>query len=590
MPKKPTTVAAATLTLDEGTACVAAFTRVSADGRRVLTGARTEPLRIWDTTTGKLVRSFDAGREAFCDAVFTPSGARVVGRTVNSLRAWDLDTKKPAWSVKGVAWAGRLALSPDGLVVATSGQGARVPPGAVRRFSTETGEELGPLGVGARWWLSDLAFSRDGALVLCGTRDGALLALRVDDGSVAWTAAAALSDDPARPRSVQRVAASPRSSVFAALSDQQLALFDAATGARVCALSRAGATALAGSFALALSADGARLVSVLLERAPRVWDVASGRELPREGEPLPAVGPGARVVDAALSPDGAWVALAREGAPLTFWHSEREGPLRPPLPLPAAPLPPVSVPPPAARVVEPAPAERVIESRDEALVRGFLSPKSTTLSAAISAAQGVRGAREAWERLAARGVIPEAWVDNPVRRFFRGMNGPPEPFPQNVACCVPMASDVAGIERCELLAREAASRLAPWGVAPVESVLWRIDRESAAAVVKRPLDAVLRALRGLVLTAAERDEAKRPRIAGVVRSAVLVTACNEAAECESLWNAGASAKLSVAARGEPHALTSANNPFTPLLDIWALGYVPLSLNAGRAFLFAARTV
>lgn len=74
--------------------------------------------------------------------------------------------------------------------------------------------------------------------------------------------------------------------------------------------------------------------------------------------------------------------------------------------------------------------------------------------------QGARSPAEAWETLAARGVIPDAWVGaSPERRFVWSTDNA---APSDVRACIALASDPDGVAEVEQLARELVFRLAPW--------------------------------------------------------------------------------------------------------------------------------
>lgn len=127
--------------------------------------------------------------------------------------------------------------------------------------------------------------------------------------------------------------------------------------------------------------------------------------------------------------------------------------------------------------------------------------------------EAARSPEEAWERLATRGLIPEAWVDDPVRRFDSdsgdgdgwcdacngsgwghtgepgcghfddgpcGIDCPPCPAcggtcrvllarPPTVAGCVAVAADAAAMAACEAIARQHATdapRALVWSIVP----------------------------------------------------------------------------------------------------------------------------
>ena len=97
----------------------------------------------------------------------------------------------------------------------------------------------------------------------------------------------------------------------------------------------------------------------------------------------------------------------------------------------------------------------------------------------------VATAREAWEILAERGVIPNDAPDDPRRGCVcwcgirredacqcrgRGVC----PHPAAIADVVTLAARWSAVLATEELARVVALRLAPWGVAPVARVTWRV--------------------------------------------------------------------------------------------------------------------
>jgi len=87
---------------------------------------------------------------------------------------------------------------------------------------------------------------------------------------------------------------------------------------------------------------------------------------------------------------------------------------------------------------------------------------------------GAHSPAEAWECLAARGVIPDAWVGaTPARRFHWSHDGA---SPSDVRACIALASDPEGITLVEHLAREMVARLAPWLSDRGVRLLWKVVR------------------------------------------------------------------------------------------------------------------
>lgn len=85
-----------------------------------------------------------------------------------------------------------------------------------------------------------------------------------------------------------------------------------------------------------------------------------------------------------------------------------------------------------------------------------------------------RSVKEAWERLAARGLISLEFTETP--RFVSGMRGTLAPVPRSLRAAVAIASNAAAITRVESLVREVGARAQSWGMAPFDQVGW-IDEE-----------------------------------------------------------------------------------------------------------------
>jgi hypothetical protein len=99
-------------------------------------------------------------------------------------------------------------------------------------------------------------------------------------------------------------------------------------------------------------------------------------------------------------------------------------------------------------------------------------------------------AQETWETLAARGLIPESWLDDPHRRFrylraltHDGLTECVEPYPAYSKLCVAFAADVERLVTAEAKGRNVAHnmlRLVPIGNLrapsdpPCEVVVWDI--------------------------------------------------------------------------------------------------------------------
>lgn len=119
----------------------------------------------------------------------------------------------------------------------------------------------------------------------------------------------------------------------------------------------------------------------------------------------------------------------------------------------------------------------------EALARRFLNPARPRLAEAREAVAGCYHPREAWEVLASREIIPEAWLEAPDRGFradvTRIVAGSVHSetmetsFPSPMEFGVLLAADVAGVSRAEALSHEVRRRLAVWSGTTPERTVWR---------------------------------------------------------------------------------------------------------------------
>jgi hypothetical protein len=119
----------------------------------------------------------------------------------------------------------------------------------------------------------------------------------------------------------------------------------------------------------------------------------------------------------------------------------------------------------------------------------LLRPDRPRLAEAQKVVENLYDAREAWEALAARGLIPMEWVDQDTRSYIIDSNEGARRgyFPPSVRMALSLACDVAMVKAAEEIARRTAT-----DIRNPQRVVWRCIR---AENVNGYRDTIARSLR-----------------------------------------------------------------------------------------------
>jgi RNA polymerase sigma factor (sigma-70 family) len=216
---------------------------LSADGKRLATGADDGVIRIWNLETGQLLRRFDG------------LGAVVMGFSV--------------------------ALSPDGKSLATPARGPDgFGPEQVVLWDTATGQEIRRMPGSPSSACSRLAFSPDGRVLAAGDWDGGRIHV--------WDAGTGreIKAWPAHAGTVTALAFTPDGKRLVSTGEHNaVRLWDAATGGEVRSFIGHGDRPVPGGgevdrvLCAAVSPDGKVLATGSADETARLWDTATGKEL-----------------------------------------------------------------------------------------------------------------------------------------------------------------------------------------------------------------------------------------------------------------------------------------------------------------------
>lgn len=288
----------------------------SSRGDALATAGDDGVVRVWDTTSGLEMLRLPGHRGQVTSVSFHPNGATLASAGVDgTARVWDISPEggREVATLVGITDPTRLAFSGDSRYLAGAGAGA---PGAVI-WNTET-------------WT--VRHEVDGASDVAVSPDGASFATIAEGGvATVW------NTDSGEPLFLLRRDATPSaidiSTAIAFTPDGRLLITGDKVGSvRVWAADSGRAVeTMAGTHfgavgGLEIDAAGRYVLSISSEDVdpPRVWDIATGREVSTptpmgRAANTPATGP---VTAAALSPDGEMVLIGGADGVTRAWRAE----------------------------------------------------------------------------------------------------------------------------------------------------------------------------------------------------------------------------------------------------------------------------
>ena len=272
----------------------------SADGRYVLSGSDDKTVKLWEVGTGKLIRTLEGHRSSVYSVAFSSNGRYILsGSWDNTVKIWKVSTGKLLRTFKGHSkGANSSAFSPDARYVLSASN-----DGMVRIWEVGTGKLLRTLQ-GYTLNVKSVAFSPNGRYVLSASDDGTVRIWEVGTGKLIKT----LEGHTERCNSV---AFSPDACyVLSASNDKTVKLWEVSTGKLLRTLQ--GYTLNVNS--VAFSPDGRYALSGSDDNSVKLWEVSKSKLLQT------LQGHSSRVFSVAFSSDSRYALSGSDDTSVKLWE------------------------------------------------------------------------------------------------------------------------------------------------------------------------------------------------------------------------------------------------------------------------------
>jgi WD40 repeat protein len=283
----------------------------SPDGRRLATASWDGTVKVWDAADGRTLWTSRGHNEGVLRVVYSRDGRLLVSLSSHAVKVWDPATGKEIRTLGPVGGLNRygLAISPDGRHVAVT---THHP--AVILYDVETGEEV-LVFRGHTSVVKNVTFSPDGRLAASGAGDIA----RSEPGEVrVWEVATGRElfrlsghTDP-----IYGVAFSPAGNRLASASqDHTVKLWDTHSGQEVLTLRAHKDTVRA----VAYSPDGWCLATACADGTIHLWDATPWADEKPAWQAHALTGHGAAVFSALFSGDGSRLFALSDNETIRTW-------------------------------------------------------------------------------------------------------------------------------------------------------------------------------------------------------------------------------------------------------------------------------
>ena len=271
---------------------------ISPDGQTLVSGSEDHTIKIWQMSTGTLVRTLGHSQGVTSVAI-SPDGQKLFsGSRDRTIKIWQLSTGTLTRILRSNSGpVASVAISPDGQTLVSGGGNT------IEIWQLSTGTLVRTL-TGHSRWIRSVAISPDGQTLVSGSLDNTIKIWNLANGSLRRTI-------PNHSKHVFSVAINPNDKTLVSSSlDNTIKIWNLANGSLKSTIPERSNYA----YSVTISSNGQILVSGSADKTVKIWQMSSGQLL------RTLTGHSKRVNSVAFSPDAKILASGSADKTIKIWR------------------------------------------------------------------------------------------------------------------------------------------------------------------------------------------------------------------------------------------------------------------------------